>query len=80
MTAKKKQVVTPETIAFYRGSWSGKGSKVVKRMGGNFWGPSRTRCTIILEDEMKWMLEQGVAVRVAGGVMFPVPAAEGAKA
>ena len=65
--------VKPEATAFYRGSWSGHGKKIIRNMGGNFWGPTRQRCTIIREPELKQLLEQGVAVRVPGGIRFPTP-------
>lgn len=59
------------TITFYRGPWSGRGKKVIRNHGGNFWGPNSKRCTLIAEHELRWLLEKGIAVRVPGGIRFP---------
>jgi hypothetical protein len=62
--------VKDETVAFFRGSWSGNCKKTIKNMGGNFWGPTRNRCTIIPPDALQYMLDNDIAKRVPGGIKF----------
>lgn len=53
-----KRPYNDSLVAFLRGSWAR--GKVVRNWGGNFWGPSRKRCSILPPEVLKALQEDGV--------------------
>lgn len=59
------------TVRFLHGAW-GKGNKVIKNYGGNFWGPTRKRCSIFPPEQLAELQQDGVIQMLPLGNSFIV--------
>lgn len=70
MKKKAEPLYNANLVTFLRGSWAK--NKVIKNMGGNFWGPNRKRCSIFPPDQLNALHVDGI-ITVTGSTFVVNP-------